>query len=108
MSEFLKLSKQEHTAIITFNNPPAHTWTKESLTHLRDIVLSLNEDKDVYALIITGDGNKFFSAGADLKLFAAGSKDVAREMSKHLKLCLHFVVSQSQQLTATRWAAGWK
>lgn len=81
MSELLKLSKQEHTAIITFNNPPAHTWTKESLTQLRDIVLSLNEDKEIYALVITGDGDKFFSAGADLKLFASGCKDIATEMS---------------------------
>lgn len=28
-----------NTAVITFDNPPAHTWTHPSLTNLRDLVL---------------------------------------------------------------------
>ncbi|QOL24713.1 enoyl-CoA hydratase [Thalassotalea sp. LPB0316] len=82
MSEFLKLEKQKNTAVITFNNPPAHTWTKQSLTDLKNMVLSLNEDKEIYALVVTGDGEKFFSAGADLNVFASGDKTVAREMAE--------------------------
>ncbi|MFD2166036.1 enoyl-CoA hydratase [Thalassotalea euphylliae] len=81
MSDYLKLEKQGNTAIVTFNNPPAHTWTQQSLTDLRDLVLSLNEDKDVYALVLTGGGDKFFSAGADLNVFADGDKENARAMS---------------------------
>ena len=81
MSEFLKLEKQGNTAVITFNNPPAHTWTKQSLTDLKHLVLSLNEDRDIYAIVLTGDGEKFFSAGADLNVFADGDKAVAREMA---------------------------
>lgn len=81
MSDSLKLEIIDHTAVITFNNPPAHTWTVESLTALRDIVIDLNNNKNVYALVVTGDGEKFFSAGADLKLFASGEKAVASKMS---------------------------
>lgn len=81
MSDFLNVEKQENTAIITFNNPPAHTWTKQSLTDLRDLIRELNNDKDVYAIVLTGDGEKFFSAGADLKVFADGNKTVAAEMA---------------------------
>ena len=81
MSDYLKLSITGNTATITFNNPPAHTWTSESLAQLRDLVLELNDNKDVYALVITGDGEKFFSAGADLKLFASGDKNIARDMA---------------------------
>lgn len=81
MSDYLKLTQQGNTAIVTFNNPPAHTWTKESLTQLRDLVLTLNDDSNIYALVLTGDGEKFFSAGADLNLFASGDKAVAKEMS---------------------------
>lgn len=69
MSELLKLEKRGHTAIITFNNPPAHTWTTESLGYLQQLVNELNEDKDNYALILTSDSEKFFSAGADLNQF---------------------------------------
>ena len=81
MSDSLLVEKSGNTAVVTFNNPPAHTWTKDSLTALKDLVLSLNEDKEIYALILTGGGEKFFSAGADLTLFADGNKQVAADMA---------------------------
>ena len=80
-SQFLRVDVIAHTAVITFNNPPAHTWTTQSLADLRDLVLALNEDKNIYALVLTGDGEKFFSAGADLNVFADGDKQVATDMS---------------------------
>jgi enoyl-CoA hydratase/carnithine racemase len=80
-SQFLMVEVTDHTAIVTFNNPPAHTWTQQSLTDLRDLVLTLNEDKNIYALVLTGGGDKFFSAGADLNVFADGNKKVAKDMS---------------------------
>ena len=69
MSDALILEKKGHIALLTLNNPPAHTWTPESLLELIDIVEALNADKDNYGLVITGSGEKFFSAGADLKRF---------------------------------------
>ncbi len=80
-SQYLQVEVVDHTAIVTFNNPPAHTWTAQSLTDLRDLVLALNEDKNIYALVLTGSGTKFFSAGADLNVFANGDKQVAVDMS---------------------------
>jgi enoyl-CoA hydratase/carnithine racemase len=80
-SQFLQVEIIAHTAVVTFNNPPAHTWTAQSLTDLRDLVLALNEDSSVYALVLTGSGDKFFSAGADLNVFASGDKQVACDMS---------------------------
>ncbi|MBR9787482.1 MAG: enoyl-CoA hydratase [Vibrionaceae bacterium] len=71
-----------HVAVITMNNPPANTWTVGSLNALKNLVLALNQNKDVYALVITGNGEKFFSAGADLKLFADGDKAVASSMAR--------------------------
>ena len=78
----LKLEKRGHTALITMSNPPANTWTADTLTQLRDAVRSLDADKNIYALVITGEGEKFFSAGADLKLFADGDKAVASDMAR--------------------------
>lgn len=78
----LIVEKRGHTALITMSNPPANTWTKETLLQLRDIVRELNNDKNIYALVITGEGEKFFSAGADLKLFADGDKAVASDMAR--------------------------
>jgi len=78
----LKVEVDGHTAVVTLHNPPAHTWTVHSLSALRDLVVALNADRDVYALVITGDGEKFFSAGADLNQFASGDKAAAREAGR--------------------------
>ncbi len=86
MTDLLKYEKQAHIALITINNPPANTWNETSLAGLKDLVESLNQDKDIYALVITGEGDKFFSAGADLNKFAAGDKAVARDMARHFGL----------------------
>ncbi|ACJ30085.1 Enoyl-CoA hydratase/isomerase [Shewanella piezotolerans WP3] len=72
-----------HTAVISMNNPPANTWTAQSLQELKAKVLKLNGNKEVYALVITGEGEKFFSAGADLKLFADGDKNNAADMARY-------------------------
>ncbi len=78
----LALEKQGHTAVVTLTNPPAHTWTHESLVGLTRLVRDLEADREIYALVITGAGEKFFSAGADLKLFADGDKGVAATMAR--------------------------
>lgn len=78
----LKLEKRGHTALVTFDNPPAHTWTLDSLAALKQLVEDLNADRDIYALVITGSGDKFFSAGADLNLFADGDFGMARNMAR--------------------------
>jgi enoyl-CoA hydratase/carnithine racemase len=60
---------EAHTAIISIDNPPANTWTPESLTALKALTEELSANKSIYAAVITGAGEKFFSAGADLKRF---------------------------------------
>lgn len=79
----LELEKRGHVAILTQANPPANTWTQESLAALVDVVGALNADRDIYSLVVTGQGGKFFSAGADLKLFANGEKAIAAGMAHH-------------------------
>jgi enoyl-CoA hydratase/carnithine racemase len=78
----LRLEKEGHTAILTLANPPANTWTREGLIDLKRLVIDLNNDRNIYSLVVTGEGEKFFSAGADLKLFADGDKAVALEMAR--------------------------
>ena len=72
MSAQIKLEKQDHIAILTMSNPPANTWTRDTLVALKELVVELNADKNIYSLVITGEGEKFFSAGADLNVFASG------------------------------------
>ena len=81
MTDKLILEKIDHTAKIIINNPTANTWDLESLLGLEEIIELLNQDDEIFSLVITGQGEKFFSAGADLKVFHEGGKDAAKEMS---------------------------
>lgn len=78
----LQVERRGHTAVVTLDNPPAHTWTEASLAALTRLVAQLNAERDIYSLVITGGGEKFFSAGADLKLFADGDKGRAATMAR--------------------------
>ena len=79
--EQLQLEVRDHTLLITINNPPANTWNAGNLSALEQIVAQANADRDIYALLITGSGEKFFSAGADLNVFADSDKGAAAEMA---------------------------
>ena len=80
-SQKLEVEQRDHTVIVTIANPPANTWDEANLSALEQLVAQCNEDRQVYALVITGQGKKFFSAGADLTLFASGDKSVAATLS---------------------------
>lgn len=82
MTDKLLLEMRGHTALITINNPAANTWDEDNLTALSERVRELDQNKDCYALVITGQGEKFFSAGADLNMFASGDKQVARDLAE--------------------------
>lgn len=81
-SDKIKVTLDGHVAEIVIDNPAANTWDTESLPALKAVVEALNQERECFALIITGAGEKFFSAGADLKLFADGNPDTARTMAE--------------------------
>ena len=70
-----------HCATITIDNPPANTWTAASLQQLAQLVEELEQNSAIYSLVLTGNGTKFFSAGADLTTFADGDKGTAATMA---------------------------
>jgi enoyl-CoA hydratase/carnithine racemase len=84
MSQYtnLTLERRGHTALVTISNPPANTWTRDSLIALKQLVADLDADRDIYALVITGEGEKFFSAGADLNQFKDGDPAVGAELGR--------------------------
>ncbi len=72
---------KDNIACLTINNPPANTWDLESLKGLEDLMHQLNAEPAVIALVITGQGGKFFSAGADLNQFASGDKAASEKVA---------------------------
>jgi len=58
-------------AIIEMNDPPANTYTYEMNRQLDEAILKARFDNDVYVILLTGNGDKFFSAGANIKMLAS-------------------------------------
>jgi enoyl-CoA hydratase/carnithine racemase len=65
-------------AQLTLKRPPANAFTPDGLLQLQQTVERLNRETRVRAIVITGEGPKFFSAGADLNAFADGNREMAR------------------------------
>jgi enoyl-CoA hydratase len=57
--------------IITMDDPPANTYTYEMNRQLDEAILTARMDNDVYVIVLTGAGDKFFSAGANIKMLAS-------------------------------------
>ena len=52
-------------AVIEMCDPPANTYTYEMNRQLDEAILRARMDNDVYVILLTGAGDKFFSAGAN-------------------------------------------
>ena len=57
-------------AVITMDDPPANTYTYEMNRQLDEAILRARMDNDAHVILITGQGDKFFSAGANIKMLA--------------------------------------
>ena len=69
--ENILIEKQDNIAVITINRPTKlNALNKATIQELHDGFKTLNEDKSVKAIIITGSGEKAFVAGADISEFA--------------------------------------
>jgi enoyl-CoA hydratase len=62
---------EEGLAILELNNPPANTYSYEMMRQLDEAILAARLDETAHVLIIRGKGDKFFSAGADIKMLAS-------------------------------------
>jgi enoyl-CoA hydratase/carnithine racemase len=62
---------EDGIAVIELNDPPANTYTYEMNRQIDECILKARMDNDVYVLLLTGAGDKFFSAGANIKMLSS-------------------------------------
>lgn len=77
----IEFAMQGHVAMLTLSRPPANAFHAEGLRQLRELVAQIDANEEIRAVVITGAGEKFFSAGADLNGFADGDRAHARHMA---------------------------
>src|SRR5215470_17388382 len=57
-------------ATITLNDPPMNAYTHEMMKDLDDAILDDRFDNDVHVIVVTGHGDRFFCAGANIKMLS--------------------------------------
>jgi len=77
--EYTKLLVEKESGYVvgTINNPPANALSQPVLLDINNLLDECLNDGEVRAIVLTGAGEKLFSAGADIKEFAdlqAGKK----------------------------------
>lgn len=69
----VRLEKEGKVGVIVLDRSPANAYDYEFLRELSAAIDDLRVDEEVRAVVVASASEKFFSAGADLKAFAAGS-----------------------------------
>src|SRR2546421_2467187 len=57
-------------AMLTLNDPPANTYSYEMMQQLDASILKARMDEAVQVIVITGSGEKFFCAGANIQMLS--------------------------------------
>ena len=55
-------------ALVTLTNPPANGYSHEMMLDLDEAILRARFDTEVQVIVIAGEGEKFFCAGADISM----------------------------------------
>ncbi len=90
--KFIIYEKSEGVATITLNRPDAlNAFSKEVVDEVLHAVEDIRNDENVRVVVLTGAGEKAFSAGADIKAMKGMNALRARKLSlMGEKLCLAF------------------
>jgi enoyl-CoA hydratase/carnithine racemase len=59
---------RDGVAVLTLDDPPANTYTYEMMQALDTAILRARLDDDVHVIVLTGAGEKFFCAGANIQM----------------------------------------
>jgi enoyl-CoA hydratase/carnithine racemase len=66
--KLIRYEVQDGVAILTMDDPPANTYTHEMMRDLDDAIVQARFDESVHVIVIRGAGEKFFSAGANIRM----------------------------------------
>jgi enoyl-CoA hydratase len=69
--ELINYTAEGGIAWVEMNDPPANTYTYEMMQQMDNAILRARMDGDVQVIILRGAGDKFFSAGANIKMLSS-------------------------------------
>ncbi len=81
--KLIEYQVDEGVAVMMLNDPPANTYSYEMMRQLDARILEARTDESVQVIVITGSGDKFFCAGANIQMLS----EVTPEFKYYF--CLH-------------------
>ena len=73
--QLIHYRNENGVAIIEMDDPPANTYTHAMMRQLDEAILQARMDENAHVIILRGTGEKFFSAGADIKMLATSTPE---------------------------------
>jgi enoyl-CoA hydratase len=70
-SQLVQYQADGGVAILTLNDPPANTYSYGMMQALDRAVLAARMDESVQVIVLTGAGEKFFCAGANIQMLSS-------------------------------------
>jgi len=96
--------KEGRIAIFTINRPEAlNALNTQVRQELNEAMIAFRDDPELWVGIITGAGDRAFSAGADIKDFRPGPIEVREKQCAPMKYGSHL----SLPSMATAWVLVW-
>lgn len=66
--KLIEYEVRDGVGIITMVDPPANTYTHEMMAQMDQAIIEARFDESVHVIVLTGAGEKFFSAGANINM----------------------------------------
>jgi enoyl-CoA hydratase/carnithine racemase len=68
MGTLVNYGTEKGVALLTLNDPPVNAYTYEMFRELDERILEARFDNDVHVIVVTGHGDKYFCAGANINM----------------------------------------
>jgi enoyl-CoA hydratase len=68
MGTLVNYTTDKGVAFLTLHDPPVNAYTHEMFRELDGCILEARFDNDVHVIVLTGHGDKYFSAGANINM----------------------------------------
>ena len=86
LHDVIRVERDGATAVFTIDHPPANAINGAVVSGIDEALSQAEDDASCRAVIITGAGPKFFSAGADITQFGGGSEGLGGALALTLRI----------------------
>lgn len=79
--DLVRYTTQDGIAVVEINNPPVNVYNFDLLRQFDAAIIQARLDDAVHAILLRGAGEKFFSAGADIRFISQASPELRYNFS---------------------------